>query len=185
MRLPDDAHTSRRWRIHAIAPDFRLEDVWRLPGTGRAEDFGRVVENMAGADPSQSPSSVVRILFAVRWRVGALLAWDRPQRGLEGRVPSLRTRLPPDLGDAPGPTFRALPFRSLYLTEDEFAAETANATMHGIMHLGRVRAATGDIRVQMAVLVKPNGVVGASYMAAIRPFRRCLVYPAMLRGMDR
>jgi hypothetical protein len=29
MRLPNTAHTSRPWRIHEIARDFRLEDVWR------------------------------------------------------------------------------------------------------------------------------------------------------------
>jgi len=34
---------------------------------------------------------------------------------------------------------------------------------------------------QMAVLVKPNGRLGDAYMAAIRPFRHLIVYPAMLR----
>jgi len=34
MMLPDTAHTSRPWRIHEIAADFRLEDVWALPTPG-------------------------------------------------------------------------------------------------------------------------------------------------------
>jgi hypothetical protein len=42
----------------------------------------------------------------------------------------------------------------------------------------------GD-RAQMAVLVKPNGRLGRAYMAAIRPFRLALVYPAMLRRLER
>jgi Protein of unknown function (DUF2867) len=33
--------------------------------------------------------------------------------------------------------------------------------------------------------VKPNGVLGAGYMAAIRPFRRLIVYPAMMRRIER
>jgi hypothetical protein len=33
----------------------------------------------------------------------------------------------------------------------------------------------------MAVYVKPNGVFGTAYMAAIRPFRHLIVYPSMLR----
>jgi Protein of unknown function (DUF2867) len=37
----------------------------------------------------------------------------------------------------------------------------------------------------MAVYVKPNGVLGSAYMAAIRPFRRLIVYPPMLREMER
>jgi hypothetical protein len=37
----------------------------------------------------------------------------------------------------------------------------------------------------MAVLVKPNGLLGASYMAAIAPFRRLVVYPRILREVGR
>jgi hypothetical protein len=37
----------------------------------------------------------------------------------------------------------------------------------------------------MAVLVKPNGLVGNAYMAAIRPFRHLIVYPAMMRQIER
>ena len=49
----------------------------------------------------------------------------------------LASRLPVDLRDAPsGPDFDALPFTSLYLIHDEWAAEIANRTVHGVMHLG-------------------------------------------------
>ena len=34
IRLPNTAHTSRPWRIHELTRDFRLEDVWQLPGRG-------------------------------------------------------------------------------------------------------------------------------------------------------
>jgi hypothetical protein len=37
----------------------------------------------------------------------------------------------------------------------------------------------------MAVLVKPNGRFGAAYMAAIKPFRYLLVYPALMRSIER
>ena len=85
-------------------------------------------------------------------------------------MPTLRERLPEDLLDTPGPDFDALPFTPLYLIGDEFAAEIANHTMHGVMHLGWVADGTGGWRGQMAVLVKPNGLLGARYMAAIDPF---------------
>src|SRR6266540_996375 len=93
QRLPDTAHTSRPWRIHELAPDFRLED--------------------------------------------------------------------------------------------EFAAEIANRTVHGILHLGWVPDETGGYRGQMAVLVKPNGLFGTAYMAAIKPFRYLIVYPALMRTIER
>jgi len=185
-RLPDAAHTSRRWRIHELTRDFRLEDVWALPTPGGPEDFPRLVRLAAALDPSQGSPGAVRALFAIRWKLGELLGWDAQEAGIGSRVRSLRERLPADLRDAPaGPDSEALPFTPLYLLEDEWAAETANRTVHGVLHLGWVPDGTGAYRGQMAILVKRNGRLGAAYMAAIAPFRHLIVYPMMLRGIER
>ena len=61
----------------------------------------------------------------------------------------------------------------------------ANRTIHGVMHMGWVPDGGGGYRGQMAVLVKPNGLFGNAYMAAIRPFRHLIVYPAMLKYLGR
>jgi hypothetical protein len=186
MRLAHTEHGARPWRIHEVAPDFRLEDVWALPTPGGPDDFPRLVQMVASMDPGQGSSAVVRALFAIRWKVGGLLGWDDPDTSLDSRVPTLRDRLPADLRDAPsGPESGSLPFSPLYLTDDEFAAEIANQTMHGILHLGWVPDGTGGYRGQMAVLVKPNGRLGNAYMAAIKPFRHLIVYPTMLREIGR
>ena len=60
VKLPDSAHTSRPWRIHAITRDFRLEDVWALPTPGEAGDFPRLVELFKAWDPAQSSSAAIR-----------------------------------------------------------------------------------------------------------------------------
>ena len=187
MRLPDTAHTSRPWRIHEFTRDFRLEDVWALPTPGGPDDFPRLVRQMVSDDaPSQGFSGAARTLWDLRWKIGALLGWDSPDAGLGSRVPTLRDRLPRDLRDAPsGPRFDTLPFTSLYLLDDEFAAEIANRTVHGVMHLGWVPDGTGGYRGQMAVLVKPNGLFGTAYMAAIKPFRYLIVYPALMLMIER
>ncbi|HEX3318572.1 MAG TPA: DUF2867 domain-containing protein [Solirubrobacteraceae bacterium] len=186
LRLPSTAHTDRPWRIHAVGPDFRLEDVWALPTPGGPDEFPALVEGAAAMDPSRSASPAVRALFAMRWAVGGLLGWDRPEAGLGDRVPTLRDRLPADLRAAPcGPEFAALSFSPVYLLEDEFAAEIANRTMHGVLHLGWVPDGAGAYRGQMAVLVKRNGLLGAAYMAAISPFRHLVVYPPAIRGIGR
>src|SRR3954452_12819918 len=186
MRLRETGHTSRPWRIQELTRDFRLEDVWALPTPGGAEDFPRLVQLAASLDPSQSGARAVRTLFDIRWKVGGLLGWDGPDAGLGSRVPTLRDRLPVDLRDASSsPDFDALPFTPLYLTEDEFAAETANQTVHGVIHLGWVPDETGGYRGQMAILVKPNGLFGTAYMAAIRPFRHLVVYPPLIRQIER
>jgi Protein of unknown function (DUF2867) len=186
MRLPDSAHTSRPWRIHELTGDFEVEDVWALPTPGGPHDFHLLVDAFATGDPSESTSAPVRALFAIRWKVGELLGWDGTDSGIGARVPTLRDRLPADLRAAgPGPEFDGLPFKPLYLLEDEWAAEVANRTMHGVMHLGWVPEEGGGYRGQMAVLVKRNGLFGTAYMAAIRPFRHLLVYPQMLRDIER
>jgi hypothetical protein len=186
MRLPSATHTSRPWRIHEIAYDFRLEDVWGLPTPGGPDDFPRLIQGLASGDPGQGPSRVARTLWALRWKLGALLGWDSRDAGLGSRVRTLRDRLPADLRNAPsGPEFAALPFTSLYLLEDEWAAEIANKTMHGVMHVGWVPDRDGGYRGQMAVLVKPNGAFGTAYMTAIRPFRHLIVYPQTMRQIER
>ena len=125
----------------------------RVPAAGERAGVGRPIEGLLRA---------ARTLWAIRWKVGELLGWDSPDAGLGSRVPTLRDRLPADLRDVPaGPGFATLPFTSLYLLDDEWAAEIANRTMHGVMHVGRVPDGTGGYRGQMAVLVRPNGLLGS------------------------
>ena len=186
MRLPDGAHSGRPWRIHELTRDFRLEDVWALPTPGGREDFARLVDVVLTLDPSEGFNAPVRALFAIRSKAGRLLGWDSPGSGLGSRVASLRDRLPADLRGGPEPPgAAALPFRPVYLLEDEAAVEAANQTVHGVIHLGWVPDESGGYRGQMAILVKPNGVLGSAYMAAIAPFRHLLVYPVMMREIAR
>jgi hypothetical protein len=184
MKLPDSAHYSQHWRIDDLAPDFRLEDVWALPTPGGPDDFPDLVQGFARADQAKSGSRAVRALFAVRWKLGELLGWDDDESGTASRVPSLGDRLPEDLRNRPtGPELEGLPFKSLYLLDDEWAAEVANSTMRGVLHLGWVPDGDGGYRGQLAVLVRPNGRLGELYMTAIRPFRHLIVYPAMFRDI--
>jgi hypothetical protein len=185
MKLPTSAHTARPWRIHELTTDFRIYDVWALPTPGGTEDFPRLVEFFAAGDTAANPSWFARTLFAIRWKLGALLGWDDDDSGVGSRVPTLRDRLPDDLREGPsGPSFAKLPFKSVYLTDDEWAAELANRTVHAVMHLAWVADETGGYRGQMAVLVKPNGILGRVYMAGIGPFRHWIVYPPLMRGIE-
>jgi len=184
MRLPVAAHTGRPWRIHALTPDFRVEDVWALPTPGGRDDFPRLVAGMASGEVGRGAPRVVRALFALRWALGRLFGWDRPADGGRGG-PSLRDRLPADLRASPAPARRSAGFTALYQLPDEWAGELANRTMHGVMHLGWVPDGNGGYRGQMAVLVRPEGRLGAAYMGAIRPFRHRVVYPGLLRTIER
>jgi hypothetical protein len=194
MRLPDTDHTSRPWRIHEVAPDFELEDVWELPTPGGRDDLERFVRWFTSPEwNGREFPAPVRGLFALRWKLGELFGWDKPHSGVGERVHSLRERLPADLLEAPrGPDVRVVPgrteedgppiFSSVYLTHDEWTAELANKTVHSLMHIGWVPDPAGDgYHAQMAVLVKPNGWLGKAYMVAIKPFRYLFVYPLLMR----
>jgi hypothetical protein len=185
-KLPNSEQTSRPWRIHELTEDFQLLDVWALPTPGGPDDFPRLVEIIASSDSSATPSRAARGLWAIRWKLGEIFGWDEVEAKDLPNWQMLRDRLPNDLRDGPaGPEFKTLPFESVYLLDDEWAAELANRTVHGVLHLAWVSDGRGGYRGQMAVYVKPNGLLGRAYLAAIRPFRHHVVYPPMMRQLER
>lgn len=186
MKLPNTAHTSPPWRIHEIAGDFGIQDVWELPTPGGPHDLDRLVRLVAGQIGRRQSGAVVRTLMALRWKIGGIMGWDRPEFAVGAGTRSLRERLPADLREAPRPDLRDGLFTSVYQTHEEWAGEYADQLVHAILHLGWVRdGSAGGYRAQMAVLVRPAGWVGKVYMAGIRPFRWFLVYPSMLRSLGR
>jgi hypothetical protein len=194
-KVPNAVLDAHPWRIHGIAPDFTVEDVWELPVQGSADDFGALVDLMGSLEFPDSTSLPTRALWGARdllgrWfglgRVSAPAddAGSRPIPGTD--TTSLTDRLPDDLrgtvaGRAPGDN----PFVPLYRTGDEYAAELSNRTVHAVMHLAWVEGDDGRYHGQMAVYVKPRGRLGEAYMAFIKPFRYRIVYPALMRSIER
>jgi Protein of unknown function (DUF2867) len=199
MRLPNAVHESRPWRIREITPDFTLEDVWALPVHGNAEDFQTLLEITTSSDPANTKSLPARVLWGIRDRLGGWFHLGRISAPIDsgrdgaGKLPipgenetSLCDRLPDDLRNtATDLHFDSLPFTPLYRTDVEFAAEISNQTVHGVMHLAWVDQGEGHYQGQMAVYVKPRGPLGKGYMALIKPFRYWIVYPALMRQIER
>jgi hypothetical protein len=199
-RLPNSAHESRPWRIREIVPDFRLEDVWALPAHGGAGDFDQLLETVTSLDPSRADSGAARFLWELRDRLGRWFGLGRTRfSAADGSATTSRSlpipgtaetslagRLPDDLRDtATGREFGSTPFDPLYRTDREAAAEISNQTVHGVVHFGWAEEGEGSYQGQMAVYVKPRGFFGEGYMAAIKPFRHLIVYPALMRQFGR
>jgi Protein of unknown function (DUF2867) len=198
-RIPNSEHESQPWRIHAIVPDFTLEDVWALPAEGAADEFPALLEMVGALDPTESDSRATRALWKLRDRLGRWFDLGEihveegtgPEAVGELPIPgtaatSLADRLPEDLrGTAAGADFGSLPFSPLYRTDREAAAELSNKTVHGVAHFAWVERGGGRYRAQMAVYVKPRGLFGRAYMATIKPFRYLIVYPALMREFER
>jgi hypothetical protein len=202
MRLPNAAHQSQPWRIRDIVPDFTLEDVWVLPAHGGTQDFQTLLEIITSGlgDPDNWESLPTRVLWRLRDRLGSWFGLGRisipidPGQGdATGnlQIPgtnetSLSERLPDDLRHTAADLhFDSVPFAPLYRTDVEFAAELSNRTVHDVMHLAWVDQGEGRYQGQMAVYVKPRGLLGKAYMALIKPFRYWVVYPAMMREIER
>ena len=188
-------HERRPLRIHQLVPDFTLEDVWALPVRGDAEGFEEFLEFIGGFDPSDTENRPARFLWGLRDRLGRWFDLGEISSSVDGDpglpIPgtdetTLRDRLPADLrGTAAGFDFDSLPFVPLYRTDREAAAEVSNKTVHGVVHLAWVERGDGRYEGRMAVYVKPRGAVGRAYMALIKPFRYLVVYPALMREVER
>lgn len=196
MNLLKTEHECRPMRIHDLVSEFTLEDVWALPARGGPEGFEELLGLIGSFDPSQVDSRPARFLWGLRDRLGAWFGLGEVSTPADGDgagalpIPgsaetSLRDRLPPDLrGTVAGVSFDPLPFVPLYRADREAAAEISNKTVHAVAHLAWVEVDQGVYEARMAVYVKPRGAFGRAYMAAIKPFRHWVVYPAMMRQME-
>lgn len=196
MRVPNDVLKTQRWIIDDVVHDFDVEDVWALPIDGGPDDFEAVIDLMQSIDFPGSAPLPVRVLWGIRDLLGRVFGLGRistsaddagawpPIPGTDER--SLSGRVPAELrATATDSYLTDKPFRPLYLTDTEFADEMSNRTMYGVMHLAWVDQGGGRYQAQMTVYVKPRGAVGKAYMAFIKPFRYAIVYPALVRYLER
>ena len=80
------------------------------------------------------------------------------------------------------PGTRDGPFTVLYAFEREALGEIRNATVHAFSAMALESTEVGS-RLFWAIYVEPVGRITPLYMALIDPFRRAVVYPAILRRM--
>lgn len=200
MRIPNAVHEARPWRIRDIAPEFTVEDVWALPVHGNAREFQTLLEIMVSLDPTTSESLPTRLLWGFRDRLGvwfdlgrASAPIDHARPDAEGQLPipgttetSLIDRLPEDLSDtATDLTFTSMPIAPLYRTDDEFAAELSNRTVHAVVHLTWIDQGGGRYRGHMAIYAKTRGSLGKAYVLLVKPLRRWIVYPGLMRQIEK
>ena len=198
MKIPNETVETQTWRIKEIAPDFKLLDVWALPAEGGPDQFPELLEVMNSIDPA-GDSVMAKFLWRLRDEMGRWLGLGRTSQSTDHTVDeeiltipdaeevSLADRLPEDLeGTVPPEGIRPeSPFSPLYVTDRESAAEISNKTVHGVLHLGWVDKGNGRYQGQMSVYVKPRGRFGDAYMALIEPFRNWIVYPTLMKQIEK
>jgi len=181
MRASPVEYLGLKLRAHEVLHDVPLYDVSvvDLPGGGA----GRSVADIRALDATLPPSRVATALFGVRRFLGRVFSWDRvpmrPEDSLLGRL-SERDRRDSEI--PPGTPVGS--FLLLYQFPGEALIETWNATVHGYVCTGLQRTETG-YRLYWGVYVLPVSWLTRPYLIAIEPFRRFILYPAMLRRIRR
>ena len=184
MRIDPGGFRACPLRVHALLHDVPLEDAWAIPLSGGGA--GRTVRDLRAvmvAGRAAAPP-VVRGLFQLRGRLGAMFGWDhqRPAWNAESYAERLsaadraRSLIAPGTPDGN--------FRILYRFEDEQLSELRNATVHAFASLS-IRPTPGGYLAYLGVFVQPVHRFTRLYMRAIAPFRRLVVYPAIIRKVQR
>ncbi len=154
MRIDPGEFRARPLRVHALLDDVPLEDVWaiRLVGGGAGRTIQDVRTVFIAAVEAAPP--VVKGLFRLRGRIGALLGWD--QQRLAWTAESYVHRLSPaDRARsmvAPGTPDGRLSL--LYRFEDEQLSELRNATVHAFSSLS-IRQTSEGYLAYLAIYAQP------------------------------
>lgn len=144
-----------------IDPADHLRRPWRVHALAAAEGLAlRDVWEVATPLPEGVPLA--------RW----VEAMRTEPRGLSsGALFALRRALGRLLGLDRGGTGLV----PAYQEPEEVLSRLTNRTVTAFLHVSLV-----ERHPRLAVYVRPNGALGRGYMALIEPFRRWVVYPALL-----
>ncbi|MEQ8458389.1 MAG: DUF2867 domain-containing protein [Sandaracinaceae bacterium] len=186
MRVDEETHRARPFRVHALARDFDLLDVWRFDVEGGPDGLARFCDQHERSliTGELVDSRVAAALFSLRLWLGRVFGWDE---GAAQSIPgctetSVRDRMPVEARAEPGD---GMLFERVYRTDREALYEISNDTVHALMHFGWVERGDGRWGPEMAVYVKPRGWFGRAYMRVIDPLRHLVVYPALMRTVRR
>jgi uncharacterized protein DUF2867 len=169
-------------RVHDFLAGVPLHDVWAvdLPRTRSGITLDEFMRTASG--PLFTPSLAVRALLNIRFFVGRLFGWDREPAATAWETFATRLTIADRSKSlAPPGTPEGL-FRVVYRFENEQLLEVINRTAHAAA-LSALVEAENAYRFYFGVYVYTVSRFTPLYMALIDPFRRLIVYPALLRSV--
>jgi hypothetical protein len=168
-------------RVHAFLADVPLHDVWAvdLPTHRDGVTLSGFLRLASQGGINRFPTAA-RALFRLRFFLGRIFHLEAEPR--DALAASFGSRLTPEDRArslvAPG-TPEGL-FRVVYRLENEQLLEVQNRTVHAAALSALVERADG-YRFYFAVYVRRRKWITPLYMGLIDPFRRWIIYPAMLK----
>jgi hypothetical protein len=168
-------------RCHSLLVDVPIHDVWTIPLAGGGPN--RTMRDAYAISPFVRISStnvLVRGLFALRRVLGRRLRWDEQRHDPPAESYIHRLADADRAQSLVTPGAREGAFRMLYLFPGGAVLELRNATAHAFVAIA-LKARPGGYVLYWAIYVKPVGSLTHLYMTLIDPFRRFVVYPALIR----
>ena len=170
-------------RVHALLADVPLHDVWAvdLPKYRDGITLSDFLRQASSCGTARLPG-MARALMSLRLFLGRIFRLevepkDAPAESFAGRL------TPDDCGRSlvvPG-TREGL-FRSVYRFENEQLLEIQNRTVRAAALTALAERPDG-YRFYFAVYVRQGTWITRVYMGLIDPFRKWIVYPAMLKAI--
>ncbi len=135
-------------------------------------------------DELAASSALVKLLFGIRKALGRAFDWDRESAQIpdESFVHRLSAADRERSLIAPGTPEGS--FRVLFASRSESISEIRNATAHAFTVFALVERPAG-YRLYLGIYVLPVGRITRCYMRCVDPFRRNVIYPAILRHVRR
>jgi hypothetical protein len=164
-----------------LLTDVPLHDVWAVDLAG-GEPCRSIVDlrSLLSAVNLRATNPAVKLLFGLRAWLGRLFDWDRepPRASDQSFLHRLSTADRESSLVVPGT--REGPFRVLFVSPRESIAEIQNSTVHAFSVFALLERSSA-YRLYWAIYVQPVGRITGWYMRLIDPFRRVIIYPAVLR----
>ena len=180
MRVDPHEYRQVELRAHSLLADVPLHDVWAVDLEAGESDRNILdVRALLSENLIRSANPVVKLLFALRSWLGRLFGWDRESVRASEESFLHRLSAADRAASLVEPGTPDGPFRVLFVSQEESIAEIRNSTVHAFSVFALLERAPG-YRLYWAIYVRPVGRITGWYMRLIDPFRRTIIYPAIL-----
>ncbi len=195
----NQSHFAQPWKVHEIAMDFELLDVWEFPiaaDRSKGQDFLFFLMTMRQPPPEKirRPSSLrflaSQVLVYIRMQMGDVFGLDKNINTLPipgCRETSVKDRLSKkdreqclSLSGLGISDYDNSTWQIVYFYKEELLMELSIDPAHALLHFGWVHKSDHIYTAQLAVYAKPRGDFGKFYLQLIMPFRRLIIYPTFM-----
>jgi len=168
-------------RVHTLLADVPLHDVWAvdLPGHRDGVTLSEFLSRASQGGINRLPPPA-RVLFRLRLFLGRIFRLEAEPK--DALAASFGSRLTPEdraRSFVVSGTQEGL-FRVVYRFENEQLLEIQNRTVHAAALSALVERAD-SYRFYFAVYVRQGTWITPFYMGLIDPFRKWIIYPALLK----